>query len=91
MKSARDAAEGRQTNFTISPEILRFSRQVLGEWDPGNEPTQCMKIVRELVNQRHQTADTTEMNPLGVDEDNGDQDLARRMGLSSMERQSGQI
>jgi hypothetical protein len=38
VKSARDAAEGRQTNFIISPEILRFSRQVLEEWDPGMNP-----------------------------------------------------
>ncbi len=51
VKSARDTAEGRQTSFVISPEILRFCRQVLGEGDPGNEPTLWMKIVRELVDQ----------------------------------------
>ena len=80
VKSARDAAEGRQTNFVISPEISRFCRQILGEWDGGNEPTQCMRIVRELVDQWHQAEDTTELNHLGVDEDIEDQDLARRMG-----------
>ena len=51
VKSVRDTVEGRQTNFVISPEMLRFCRQVLGEWDRGNEPTQCLKIVRELVDQ----------------------------------------
>ena len=51
VKSARDASEDRRTNFVISPEILRFCRQVLGEEEPGIEPTQCMKIVRELVDQ----------------------------------------
>ena len=51
VKSVRDAPEGSQTNFVISPEILHFCRQVLGEGDRGNEPTQCMKIVRELVDQ----------------------------------------
>ena len=51
VKSVRDTVEGRQTNFVISSEILHFCRQVLGEWDRGNEPTQCMKIVRDLVDQ----------------------------------------
>ena len=43
VKSARDAAEGRRTNFVLSSEILRFCRQVLGEGEPGTEPTQCMR------------------------------------------------
>ncbi len=51
VKSTRDTVEGRQTNFVISPEILRFCRQVIGEWESGYEVTQCMKIVRELVDQ----------------------------------------
>ena len=49
--SARDTVKGSQTNFVISPEILRFCNQVLKQWEPGNEPTQCMKVVRELVDQ----------------------------------------
>ena len=81
VKSARDAAEGRQTNFVISPEILRFCRQVLGEGDWGNEPTQCMKIVRDLVDQWHQTEDSTELNHLGADVDIEDQDLGRWDGV----------
>ena len=51
VKSARDSAEGRQTNFIVSPEILRFRRQMLREWDPGEEPTECTRILRELVEQ----------------------------------------
>ena len=35
VKSSRDATEGRRTNFVISPEILRFYRQVLGEGESG--------------------------------------------------------
>ena len=38
VKSVRNSTDGRQTNF-ISPESLRLSRQVVGEWDPENEPT----------------------------------------------------
>ena len=51
VKSAMDADEGRRTNFVLSPEILRFCRQVLGEGESGTEPTQCMRLVRELVDQ----------------------------------------
>ena len=51
VKSARDAAEDRQTNFIISPEILHFSRQVLEEEDPEDEPTECIRTLRELVSQ----------------------------------------
>jgi hypothetical protein len=51
VKSARDAAEGRRTNFIISPEILRFSRQVLEKEDPEEEPNECIRTLRELVSQ----------------------------------------
>ena len=51
VKSGRDATEGRRPNFIISPEIFRFRRQVLSEWSPGEEPSECMKILRELVDQ----------------------------------------
>ena len=51
VKSSRDATEGRRTNFVLSPEILRFYRQALGEGETGTEPTQCMRMVRELVDQ----------------------------------------
>ena len=67
VKSARDAVEDRRTNFVISPEILRFCRQVVGEEDPGIEPTQCMKIVREVVDQWHQPDEVTELHLAGAD------------------------
>ena len=51
VKSGRDVAEGRRTNFVLSPEILLFSRQTLGEGDLGSEPTPYMRLVRELVDQ----------------------------------------
>jgi hypothetical protein len=51
VKSGRDATEGRRTNFIISPEIFRFRRQVLSEWSSGEEPSECMKMLRELVDQ----------------------------------------
>jgi hypothetical protein len=51
VKSARDAAEGRQTKYIISPEILRFSRQVLEQEDPEETPNECIRTLRELVSQ----------------------------------------
>ena len=51
VKSARDAAESRQTNYIVSPEILRFSRQVLEKEDPEEEPNECIRTLRELVSQ----------------------------------------
>ena len=87
MKSDRDAAEGRQTNFVISPEILRFCREVLGDWESGNEPTQCMKMVRELVDQWYQSDDTTELNQVGEDVDIEGQSLTRRLGWYPMQNE----
>ena len=46
VKSARDAAEGRHTNFIISPEILRFRRQVLENEDSEEEPNECIRTLR---------------------------------------------
>jgi hypothetical protein len=57
VRSVRDAVEGRQTNFIISPEIMSFNRQILGEWNSGNEPSECMRILRDMVDQWHQTED----------------------------------
>ena len=36
VKSDRDVAEDRRTKFVISPEILHFCRQVLGEGGAGD-------------------------------------------------------
>ena len=58
VKSARDAAEGRQIKYIISPEILRFSRQVLEQEDPEETPNECIRTLRELVSQWHQEEDT---------------------------------
>ncbi len=80
VKSARDTAESRRTNFVLSPEILRFCRQVLGEGESGTEPTQCMRLVREVVNQWHQPDEVTGSHLAGTDEDNEDQGLLRRLG-----------
>jgi hypothetical protein len=51
VESARDAAEGRCTNFIVSPEILRFSRQVLEKEAQEEEPNECIRTLRELVSQ----------------------------------------
>ena len=52
MRSAWDAAEDRQTNFVISPEILRFSKRMLEEWDPPREePNLCIQAIQELIDQ----------------------------------------
>ena len=87
VKSARDAAEGRRTNFVLSPEILRFCRQALGEGDLGTEPTQCMRLVRELVDQWHHPDEVTELHLPGPDEDTEDQGLSRRLGWCPMKNE----
>ncbi len=51
VKSVRNVVEGRRTNFIVSPEILRFSRQLLAEESPEDEPTECIRTLRELVKQ----------------------------------------
>jgi hypothetical protein len=40
VKSGRDTTDGRRTNFIVSPEILRFSRQVLEKEAPEEEPNE---------------------------------------------------
>jgi hypothetical protein len=81
VKSGRDTVEGRQTNFIISPEILHFSRQTLREWVPGEEPTECIRILGELVDQWHRTEDTMESSYSEQEEDTGGRDLVRQMNL----------
>ena len=51
VQSARDAAEGRRTNFIVSPEILRYSREVLENEAQEEEPNECIRTLRELVSQ----------------------------------------
>jgi hypothetical protein len=48
VKSATDVSEGRRTNFIVSPEILRFRRQVLEKEAPEEEPNECIRTLREL-------------------------------------------
>ena len=85
MQSARDAAEGRQTNLMISPEILRYSRQVLEQEAEEKDPSECIRILRELVSQWHQDDDT--MGPTFPEEDTvtGDQSLSTQMGWCPMQ------
>ena len=40
VKSARDAVEGMWTNFIVSPEILRFNRQILEKEVLEEEPNE---------------------------------------------------
>jgi hypothetical protein len=53
VKSARDKAERRWTNFIVSPEILSFIRQVLEKEAPEEEeePNECIRTQREWVRQ----------------------------------------
>ena len=85
VQSARDAAEGRRTNLMISPEILRFSRQVLKQEAQEKDPDECLRILRELVTQWHQDEDT--MDPTFPEEDvtAGDQNLVTQMGWCPMQ------
>ena len=51
VKSVRDTAEDRQTKHIVSPEILRFNRQVLEQENPEEIPNECIRTLRELVSQ----------------------------------------
>ncbi len=51
VQSVRDAVEGRRTNFIVSPEILRYSRQVLENEAQEEEPNECIRTLRELFSQ----------------------------------------
>jgi hypothetical protein len=85
VQSARDAAEGRRTNFIVSPEILRYSRQVLEKEAQEEEPNECIRTLRELVSQWPQEEDT--MDPISPEEDMamGDKNLATQMGWCPMQ------
>jgi len=84
VKSARDAAEGRQTNYIISPEILRFSRQVLEQEDPEETPSECIRTLRELVSQWHQQEDTKDSSLSEDEADTKEQSSAAQMGWCPM-------
>jgi ribonuclease HI len=84
VQSARDAAEGRRTNLMISPEILRFSRQVLEQEAQEKNPNECIRILRELVIQWHQDGDTMDSTFSEEDMTTGDQNLATQMGWCPM-------
>ena len=49
-RTVRDAAEDRQMNLVISPEILRFCRRKIEECDQ-EEPDPCIRAVQGLVGQ----------------------------------------
>ena len=87
VKSARDAAEGRQTNFIISPEILRFCKQVLEEEGSGNEPPHCIEIMRELVGKWQVPDEAIEPDYIGQAGPTDDQYWTRRMGWCPMQNE----
>ncbi len=80
VQSDRDVAEDRQTNLMISPEILRFSRQVLEQEAQEKDTNECIRILRELVIQWHQDGDTMDSTLSEEDMTTGDQNLATQMG-----------
>ena len=85
VESTRDAAEGRRTNFIVSPEILRYSRQILEKETQEEEPNECIRTLRELVSQWPQEEDT--MDPISPEEDmdREDKNLATQMGWCPMQ------
>ncbi len=85
VKSARDVTEGRWTNFIISPEILRFSRQVLEKEAPGEEPNECIRTLRNVVSQCHQEEDTIDPTCPEEERTTEDQNLATQKGWCPMQ------
>jgi hypothetical protein len=85
VKSVRNVVEGRRTNFIVSPEILRFIRQLLEEETPEDEPTECIRTLRELVNKWYQEEDTMETTYSEEDMDTGGQNLVTQSGWCPMQ------
>ena len=84
VKSVRDVAEDRQTKYIVSPEILRFSRQVLEKEDLEEAPNECIRTLRELVSQWHQEEDTRDSSLPEGEMSIGQQNLATQMGWCPM-------
>ena len=85
VKSVSDTTGGRRTNFIVSPEILRFIRQLLEEETPEDEPTECIRTLRELVNKWYQEEDTMETTYSEEDMDTGGQNLVTQSGWCPMQ------
>ncbi len=80
VQSARDESEGRRTNFIVSPEILRYNRQVLEKEAQEEDPNECIRTLRDLVSQWSQEKDTMDPTSPGEDMPMGDKNLATQMG-----------
>jgi hypothetical protein len=84
LRTVRDAAEGRRTNFIVPPEILRYSRQVLENEVQEEEPNECIRTLRELVSQWIQEEDTIDPTSPEGDMARGDKSLETQMGWCPM-------
>ena len=78
-------SEGRRTNFIVSPEILRFSRQVLEKEAPEEETNECIRTLGELVSQWHQEEDTMDHTFPEEEMTTRDQNLETQMGWCPMQ------
>ena len=58
--------------------------RMLEKWDPGDELTQCMRSLRELLDQWPQEEDNMELDHMEEDENNEAQNLVWQMGWCPM-------
>ena len=58
---------------------------MLKEWAPGEEPSECIKILRALVDQWHQTDVTVESTHSETEVISGGQNLGRQLGWCPMQ------
>jgi len=85
VQSVRDATEGRRTNFIVSPEILRFSRQVLEKETQEEDPNEYIRTLRQLASQWYQEEDTMDSTFPEEGMTTGDQNLVTQMGWCPMQ------
>ena len=87
VRSARDAAEDRQTNLVISPEILSFFRRKLEERDQKEESDLCIRTVQELVGQWSLVGNTRDLTQTEQEDVIEGQILSRKLGWYPMKTQ----
>ena len=82
------AAEDRQMNLVIAPEILSFCRRKMEEWDQKEDPDLCTRPVQKLVDQWSHEGKSGDLTHQSDQEDDAEGQISsRRMGWCPMQNQ----
>ena len=87
VRSVRDAAEDRQTNLVISPEIHSFCRRNMEEWDQKEDPDLRTTTVQELVGQWSLVDNDRDLSQTEQEDVIEGQILSRKLGWCPMKNQ----